>query len=358
MTDSSYMVAFDSGAEPDHQRLGGKCVGLARMTAAELPVPPGFAVTTDAFDQMTAAAGLTAKISGLLASLDHDNTAAVHAAAARIRELILAQPIPDAVRSAFEQAYAGLMDRFGREVPVAVRSSATAEDIPDASFAGQQDTYLWVRGREAVIAKIHECWASLYTPRAITYRSACGISDDGLSMAVGVQKMVNARSAGVAMTLDPANGDRSKIVIDSCFGLGEPLVSGELTPDNFVVDKVMLTVVRRNLADKPRQLVVDEAGQRLVMREVRAAERREPSLTDDELLAVARLAKTAERHYQIPLDVEWAIDRDLPGPGNIMLLQARPETVWSSRPKTRPVTSAGAGIHSITKTLLSQVAQR
>ena len=358
MSDTCYMAAFDAGVEPGLQRLGGKCVGLAKMTAAGLPVPPGFAVTTDAFDQVAAAGGLTAKIRGLLDGLDHDDTTAVHAVSGTIRAAILAQPMPDDVRSAFEQAYAGLMDRFGREVPVAVRSSATAEDIPDASFAGQQDTYLWVQGREGVIAKIHECWASLYTPRAITYRRACGISDDGLSMAVGVQKMVNAKSAGVAMTLDPGNGDRSKIVIDSCWGLGEPLVSGELTPDYFVLDKVMLTVVRRTVADKPRQLIVHEDGQRLVTREVPADRRCEPSLSDEELLAVARLAKTAERHYKIPLDIEWAIDRDLPGPGNVLLLQARPETVWSRRSATRTVTSAGAGIHSITKTLLNQVGQR
>ncbi|HET9079610.1 MAG TPA: PEP/pyruvate-binding domain-containing protein [Trebonia sp.] len=351
-------VAFDCQAEPEYQILGGKCASLVRMTAANVPVPAGFAVTTAAFEQATRPAGLTERIRGMLVGLDAADTAAVTMVAELIRELILAQPIPGAVRAAFDAAYEDLTRKCGGEVPVAVRSSATAEDMPDASFAGQQDTHLWVRGRDDVLLKIRECWASLYTSRAITYRLANDVPDEGLSMAVGVQKMVNARSAGVAMTLNPSNGDRSKIVIDSSWGIGELVVAGEITPDNFVVDKVMLAVVRRTIADKPRQLVADAQQSRLVLTDVDADKRQAPSLSDEELLAVAKLAKTAERYYRGPQDVEWAIDRDLPAPHNVLLLQSRPETVWSRRPTTVQVSSAGAGISSITRTLLGQVGER
>ena len=354
----SLVIAFDCQSEPDHRLLGGKCASLVRMTAADVPVPAGFAVTTEAFEQATRPAGLAERIRGLLAGLDAADTAAVTTVAERIRELILAQPVPDVVSAAFDAAYEDLTRKCGGEVPVAVRSSATAEDMPDASFAGQQDTHLWVRGRDEVLRKIRECWASLYTPRAITYRLANRVPDEGLSMAVGVQKMVNARSAGVAMTLNPGNGDRSKIVIDSSWGIGELVVAGEITPDNFVVDKVMLAVVKRTIADKPRQLVTDAQRNRLVLADVDAGKRQASSLSDEELVAVARLAKTAERYYRVPQDVEWAIDRDLPAPHNVLLLQSRPETVWSRRPATVQVSSAGAGIASITRTLLGQVGER
>ncbi|MER7498905.1 PEP/pyruvate-binding domain-containing protein [Nonomuraea pusilla] len=361
--DPSYTFAFDCGAEPDHDRLGGKCASLVRMTAARAPVPPGFAVTTDAFaafmDAGTAGAGLRGRVAAVLRGLTPGDVAEVDAASAEIRGLILDRPVPGPVRAAFDAAYERLALLCGGEVAVAVRSSATAEDLPDASFAGQQDSYLWVRGRDEVARRVRECWASLYTSRAITYRLANGIPDEGLSMAVGVQKMVDARAAGVAMTLDPGTGDRSKIVVDASWGVGEPVVSGTVTPDNFVLDKVVLSVVRRTVSDKTHELVLGPGDERPALRPVEDARRTAPSLTDDELLAVARLAKAAERHYRVPQDIEWAVDRHLPDGENVVLLQSRPETVWSRRPASpRAAAGAGAGVLSITRTLLAQVGPR
>ncbi|WP_407342868.1 PEP/pyruvate-binding domain-containing protein [Pengzhenrongella phosphoraccumulans] len=352
---TAYTFAFDSTDEPLHDRLGGKCTSLVKMTAAGSPVPPGFAVTTLAFDAVLGA-GLRAHIAEQLAGLDTQDTVDVARRAAVIRTLIMEQQVPDDVRHATIASYEALMATCGGEVAVAVRSSATAEDLPDASFAGQQDTYLWVTGLTDVLHKIRECWASLYTDRAISYRAANDISDDGLSMAVGVQKMVNARTSGVAMTIDPSNGDRSKIVVDASWGLGELVVSGEVTPDNFVIDKVMLSVVRRTISDKAEELVVDGVAG-LLRRTVDAERRTTPCLSDDELAAVARLAKAAERYYGSPQDIEWALDADLPAGANVVLLQSRPETVWSQRAAT-PAAAPGFGIDSIARSLLAQIGTR
>jgi len=327
------------------------------MTSAGAPVPPGFAVTTDAFDAVMNQTTLRDHIVTILADLDMDDIAEVDRRASRIRELILTQTVPVAVREETLVAYDSLMELCGGEVPVAVRSSATAEDLPDASFAGQQDTYLWILGRQNVLEKIRECWASLYTSRAIIYRMANNISDEGLSMAVAVQKMVNSRTSGVAMTIDPGNGDRSKIVVDSSWGLGELVVSGEVTPDNFLIDKVMMHVVRRIISDKHEELVPTGHGT-VARRDVEPDRRNSPSLSDEELIAVAKLAKSAEKHYGCVQDVEWAIDADLPAGQNVLLLQSRPETVWSQKKQEVKITSNGSGIEAITKSLMAQIGDR
>lgn len=352
-----YTFPFDSEAEPKHEKLGGKCTSLAIMTKAGAPVPPGFAVTTDAFDAVMHQTDLLHDIEQLLLGLDYNDVKAVDAISAQIREHIMNQSVPQDVHDETHEAYEKLMNLCGGEVPVAVRSSATAEDLPDASFAGQQDTYLWVIGRSNVMHKIRECWASLYTSRAITYRHANNIPDEGLSMAVAVQKMVNSRTSGVAMTIDPGNGDRSKIVIDSSWGLGEMVVSGEVTPDNFVIDKVMLHPVKRTISDKHEELVPDGKGG-ISRREVEPERRNSPSLSDEELIAVARLAKSAEKHYGCVQDIEWAIDADLPEGKNVLLLQSRPETVWSQKPTEVKITSAGSGIEAITNSLMAQMSDR
>lgn len=357
MTTSLFTFAFDSAEKPEHDRLGGKCTSLAIMTSAGAPVPPGFAVTTDAFNAVMNQTTLRSHILTILEGLDMDDVAEVDKRAAHIRELILTQSVPDDVREATAAAYTTLMGLCGGEVPVAVRSSATAEDLPDASFAGQQDTYLWITGEHNVHEKIRECWASLYTARAITYRMANNISDEGLSMAVAVQKMVNSRTSGVAMTIDPGNGDRSKIVIDSSWGLGELVVSGEVTPDNYVVDKVMLSVINRIISDKHEELVPTNYGT-VERREIEAERRNSSSLSEDEIIAVAKLAKSAEKHYGCVQDVEWAIDADLPDGHNVLLLQSRPETVWSQKTKETKITSMGSGIEAITKSLMAQIGDR
>jgi pyruvate,water dikinase len=355
---STYTFSFDSSETPEHDRLGGKCTSLVIMTGAGMPVPPGFAVTTEAFDAVMNQTTLRDHILKHLQNLDPNDVVDVDTRAAHIRELIMTQEVPTDVRDATIAAFRSLMAYCGGDdTPVAVRSSATAEDLPDASFAGQQDTYLWVVGEQDVLQKIRECWASLYTARAITYRMANNISDDGLSMAVAVQKMVNARTSGVAMTIDPTNGDRSKIVVDSSWGLGEMVVSGEVTPDNFVIDKIMLHIVKRIISDKHEELVPSGHGT-VIRKEVDADRRYSPSLSDAELITVARLAKSAERHYGSVQDIEWAIDADLPPENNVLLLQSRPETVWSQKKQEVKVTSTGSGIEAITRSLMAQIGDR
>ncbi|VFA90647.1 Phosphoenolpyruvate synthase [Nocardia farcinica] len=337
-----YIVFFDSGHEPRLDLLGGKCASLVSMTTAGMPVPPGFAVTTAAFDHFVDGTGLRAEIRAALATLDPHDVSCVDRVSAQIRAAIEGRAVPEDMRGLFRAAYDGLMARCGGPVPVAVRSSATAEDLPDASFAGQQDTYLWLTGYDAVHEHLRRCWASLYTSRAITYRMRNGIGEDDLSMAVAVQKMVNARAAGVAMTLDPANGDRSKIVVDASWGVGEMVVSGQVTPDNILLDKVMLTVVREHIGDKHAELVPDPATGALVEREVEPDRRTVRCLDDRDLLAVAALAKRAEKHYRCPQDIEWALDADLPDGQNLLLLQSRPETVHSANPTTAATVRAAA----------------
>jgi pyruvate, water dikinase len=344
---------FDCGQVPEHALVGGKGACLLSMTAAGLPVPPGFVITTAVYDAFVTSTGLAATITALLSTLDADDVVAVDRVSARIRAEFCSRPLSAEVRALTQAAYDVLQVRCQRQVPVAVRSSATAEDLPDASFAGQQDTYLWLIGVDAVLENVRSCWASLYTSRAITYRLRNGIPDQGLSMAVVVQKMVNARVSGVAITMNPLTGDRSKITVDASYGVGELIVSGQVTPDNVVLDKVMLTIVAETLGDKHAELVPDLAAGALVEREVAPARRRRRCLTDAEVVAVAALAKRAERHFGCPQDVEWALDADLPEERNLLLLQSRPETVHSARPGTAATQpSAGtSGLGGITSYL-------
>jgi pyruvate,water dikinase len=262
-------------------------------------------------------------------------------------------PLPPWLAAEVVEAY----DRLGErcrdpEVGVAVRSSATSEDQPDASFAGEHDTYLWVRGHDDLLDRVRRCWASLFTDRAVTYRREMGYPDAGAAMSVGVQKMVTPRTAGVAFTLNPTNGDRSQVAIDASWGLGEAVVSGSVTPDNFLVDKVVGQVTRRIISPKHVEHRLDDDG-RVVEAAVEPERRDAPCLSDDEIRAVAALARRAEKHYGCPQDVEWALDAQLPDGENILLLQSRPETVWSRKPRMSPLNGVAKDtFRSIVATLL------
>lgn len=346
--DGVHTLGFTEIGTNDHDRVGGKCASLGDMTQAGVAVPPGFAVTTDAYDAVLDQAGLQAQITEQLSGLDPADIAQVETAANRIQSLIRATPMPDAVQTAITAAYTAL----GSELAVAVRSSATAEDLPDASFAGQQDTYLWVVGVDAVLEKVRDCWASLYTSRAIVYRAQNNISSDDVKISVAVQKMVNARAAGVTMTLDPANGDRTKIVIDASWGLGETVVSGTVTPDHFRVEKVLMEVLDRKIADKHMELVPDIAAKMAIEREVDADRRSAPCLSDAEIIAVAQLAKSLEKLKKTPQDVEWAFDADAPDGANLFALQSRPETVWSQKaPAPSAPKTYGMGLSGLVSSL-------
>ncbi len=344
---SLYTLDFKDIGTADHARVGGKCASLGQMTQAGVAVPPGFAVTTDAYLAMLDHHGLKAEMDRALAGVDPFDLDQVDRAAQAIRIRIRSHRMPEAVETAIRSAYAAM----GDDMPVAVRSSATAEDLPDASFAGQQDTYLWVRGADQVVEKVRDCWTSLYTTRAVAYREKNRIAHAEVLMSVGVQKMVNARAAGVAMSIDPVNGDRTKIVIDASWGLGEMVVSGVVTPDNFTVEKVLEEIVARKISDKHVELVGDAEAGMAVEREVPDDRRHAQCLTDAQVLAVARLAKRLERQNKCPQDVEWAIDADLPEGENLLALQSRPETIWSQKKKDAPKVSYATGMAGIVGTL-------
>lgn len=357
MTD--HIIWFDR-YESDHKPfVGGKNASLGEMMVAELPVPPGFAVTTNAYERLWTDKALVTDINTLLSSIDHDDLVANRAIAAQIRERIESVPVPDDIAADITEAYDALGKHCGvDDVPVAVRSSATAEDLPDASFAGQQDTFLWITGADAVIDNVRKCWSSIFTDRAIAYRHSMGYLHQAIAMSVGVQKMVDPVAAGVAFTLNPTNGDRSQVAIDSSWGIGEAVVSGEVTPDNFLVDKVLREVVKREISDKAVEYRLTDTGT-VEKLEIADDRRTAPSVTDEELVAVAILARRAEKHYGCPQDVEWAIDKHLPAGENVMMLQSRPETVWS-RKETKSVSKAGAydPMASIVSTLVSPLHQK
>ena len=326
-----YIQTFEDPREPLLEDLGGKGASLVSMTAAGMPVPPGFVVTTTNYLDFIEGSGISAKIDEHLAKIDPEDVDAIDELSGKIRNALLTRPIGDQQRTDLRDAYDELMEKCGGgDVPVAVRSSATAEDLPEASFAGQQDTYLWVTGYDAVREHVRMCWASLFTTRAIIYRLKNNIPTEGLGMAVVVQKMANARVAGVAMTLNPNNGDRSKIAVDASWGVGEMVVSGEVTPDHILLDKITLQVVTEHLGDKHAELVPDADAGSLVQREVEPERAQRRCLTDAELEQVATMAKRAEKHYKTPQDIEWALDADLPDGENLLLLQSRPETVHSN----------------------------
>jgi pyruvate,water dikinase len=314
--------------------VGGKCASLGELIHAGVNVPPGFALTTHGTRAFLAESGIDAEVASMLAGVDPNDTNAVEAVSVRIRALIEAQPFSASLEDEIAEGYRRLSVRCCTPgVPVAVRSSATAEDLPDASFAGQQDTYLWIRGADEVLHHIRRCISSLYTGRAIAYRANRGYANEQVAIAVGVQKMANSYTAGVMFTVHPANGDRSVIVIDSNFGFGESVVSGEVTPDHFVVNKVTLDIIDRTISRKELCYTVDLKEQRSRAIEVPHERQTVQSLIDDEITELAWMGKQIERHYGRPMDIEWAVDKDVPAGGNVFILQARPETVWSTRNK-------------------------
>jgi pyruvate,water dikinase len=334
--------------------VGGKCASLGELINAGVRVPPGFALTTEGYRRFMAKAGIDRELRALLAGLDAEDHDALEKASARIRAVIEAQPFSIEMEDLIAERYRKLAVRCCvPALPVAVRSSATAEDLLGASFAGQQDTFLWIRGVDDVLSHMRRCISSLYTERAIAYRANRGFGDTEVAMSVGVQKMANSFTAGVMFTIHPANGDRSVIVIDSNFGFGESVVSGEVTPDHFVVNKITLDIIDRKISQKELCYTVDPATQKSRATEVPFERQRVQSLIDDEITQLAWMGKQIEKHYGCPMDIEWAVDKDLPAGGNIFILQARPETVWSAKSKSSVAASGGSAMDYILSGMLA-----
>jgi len=334
--------------------VGGKCSSLGELINAGVRVPPGFALTTEGYRRFMAEAGIDREVGALLAGADQQDIDVLEGISAEIRALIEERPFSVEIEDLVAECYRKLALRCCMPaVPVAVRSSATAEDLPGASFAGQQDTYLWIRGVDEVLHHMRRCISSLYTGRAIAYRANKGYAGDKMAMSVGVQKMANSVTAGVMFTIHPANGDRSVIVIDSNFGFGESVVSGEVTPDHFVVNKVTLDIIDRTISQKQICYTVDPKTQTSQAFEVPFERQRVQSLIDDEITELAWMGKQIEKHYGRPMDIEWAVDKDLPAGGNIFILQARPETVWSEKSRSAGTGSGGSAMDYILSSLLT-----
>lgn len=338
------------------EQVGGKCSSLGELINAGIRVPPGFAITVAGYQHFMSQNKILDEIDGMLEGADPQDIEKLEEISAVIREKIEQMPIDIAFEDQIAEFYRQLSVRCCMPaVPVAVRSSATAEDLPDASFAGQQDTYLWIRGVDEVIHHVRMCISSLFTARAIAYRIDMKFDHREVGISVGIQKMANSFAAGVMFTLNPSNGDRSSIVVDSNFGFGESVVSGEVTPDQFRINKVSLEVLGRTISDKEVCYTVDPKTQVSIKSEVPKERRKVQSVTDMELVELAKMGKLIEKHYGCPMDIEWALDKDMPEGGNIFILQARPETVWSNK-EAEPVTdsaSAGSAMDHILSSMMA-----
>jgi pyruvate, water dikinase len=373
MTGPELAVALiDAG---DAAAVGGKGASLGELTRAGVAVPPGFVVTVDAFAAAMTVIDPSGALRAELSALDAADLAGIAACAARLRALVTAAPLPDDVYAAIAVAYAqlgagGSATEILIDTDVAVRSSATVEDSAEASFAGLQDTYLGVVGIPSVHEHVCRCWASLYNDESVVYRRRLRLPEAGVSMAVVVQRMVAPRAAGVMFTRSPVTGDRSVVAIEATWGLGSALVAGDVTPDAFIISKVTGEITTRRVSPKIKIHRYLSNGPGVTVSDTPISLRDRPSLTDEEIRALAAIGRQVEAHYGAPQDIEWALLDDGGGPADadagsaadwadtdradtdsaadsaavrIVLLQSRPETVWAARdptpagaPKPRP----------------------
>jgi pyruvate,water dikinase len=324
--------------------VGGKNANLGELLNRGIRVPPGFAVTVDGFSHYLREAGIRDDLFRLLGEVQTEDTTCLDTVSAEIRALFRQSQMPGAIMAELQSHYEQLEEACGRGgVPVAVRSSATAEDLPNASFAGQQDTYLWVRGVEEIAAHVRRCWASLYSSRAISYRVMNGFPHEKVLMSVCVQKMVNSKAAGVMFTLDPANGDVSQVLVEGNWGLGESVASGEVTPDQFKVNKITKEIGHRHISHKHLECIPDPDGGIAKMVPIEDGRSDKSCVTDEELREIVRISRLIEDHYAGPQDIEWAIDHDLAFPENVFIVQTRPETVWSQKEPVSLLAGKSAG---------------
>ncbi|GEN26005.1 phosphoenolpyruvate synthase [Halomonas cupida] len=336
-----YIVWFDQLGMNDVERVGGKNASLGEMISnlagAGVTVPGGFATTAEAYREFLSHQGLNDRINAELARLDVDDVAALAKAGSTIRQWVTDTPLPPAFEAALAEAYDHMLSQHPN-LKVAVRSSATAEDLPDASFAGQQETFLNIEGYENIKRAVHEVFASLFNDRAISYRVHRGYAHENVALSAGVQKMVRSETgaSGVMFTLDTESGFRDAVFVTSSWGLGETVVQGAVNPDEFYVHKSTLAagrpaVLRRNLGSKLIKMVYTDdasAGRSVATVDVPLADRMRFSINDEQIMSLARQAVIIEQHYGRPMDIEWALDGD---DNELYIVQARPETVVSQQ---------------------------
>jgi len=317
---------------------GGKGASLGEMYNSNFPIPPGFAVTAQAFQEFIENSGIDKEIFSLLKDLDVEDTQKLKETSEKIGKIIQATEMPPKLRNEILEAYDNLnidIDVFqtagkqaldiikaAREQPfVAVRSSATAEDLPTASFAGQQATYLNIKGNDQLIRAVQDCWASLYTARAIYYRVKNNFPHEKVFISVIVQKMVNSNTAGVIFSINPATNNESEIVLEAGYGLGEAVVSGSITPDQYIIDKETLDIKTKKISSQEWMIVRDPREGNSIKKDVPEDKQKQQVLTNDEIKKLSKLTNDIEKHYQCAQDIEFAIE----GP-NIYIVQARPVT--------------------------------
>jgi pyruvate,water dikinase len=350
---------FEEIGIADRPTVGGKGASLGELARAGIRVPPGCVVTTVAFERFLTTIDPSGSIRREIEQLGADDHAACSRVCAEVRSRFESATLPEDLKTSISAHYAELHTRAGNDglgEPIAIRSSATSEDSADASFAGLQDTYLWVRGADSVIEHVRKCWASLFSVESVMYRRRLKLPEQGLAMGVVIQRMIDSRCSGVIFTRSPNTGDRSVVVVEASWGLGSAVVSGEVTPDKYVVGKITGEIMSRTVSCKLRQHRPNAAGAGVIDEEVPVGQQNAPCLSDDELHGLVDIAKRVERHYGCPQDIEWAIARNFPPGENVFLLQSRPETVWAAKdaapvaaPKGKPfdhvftLLSGGAG---------------
>ena len=319
---------FEDISKADIPLAGGKGANLGELTKAQIPVPPGFVVTAETYFHFLEDAKLAKKIHELLDNLDVEDSRKLEEVANQVKELISSAPMPTHISEEIKQAYKKLGGGM-----VAVRSSATAEDLPEASFAGQQRTFLNIQGENEVVEAVQGCWASLFEPRAIFYRVEQGFDHMKVGIAVPVQRMVQSEAAGVMFTLEPVSNDQSRVVIEAAYGLGETVVSGELTPDLYSVDKKEMVIRDKNIVKQEWQLIMNpsktDGQENNIKMPIPAPDQTKQKLTDEEIVALAKIAMGIENLYQFPQDIEWAKEK-----GKLYIVQTRPITTIKDQKET------------------------
>jgi pyruvate,water dikinase len=339
-SDLKVVVWFNEVTKKDIPVVGGKGANLGEMTNAGIPVPPGFIVTAAAYYDFIEKAGLYDKIKSLLDPIDIRDSKQLQETAAKVQELITNASMPAETAKAIQEAYV----KMGKGL-VAVRSSATAEDLPEASFAGQQATFLNIEGEKDVVVAVQGCWASLFGARAIFYRQEQGFEHFKVGIAVPVQRMVQSEAAGVMFTVEPTTSDKGKLIIEAVLGLGEMIVSGDVTPDHYVVDKQSVKTVEKQIKKQEWKLVKKTGAHGKadnIKIDLTEEEQAKQKITDAEIIQLAKIGLTLEKHYDFPQDVEWATEK-----GKIYIVQTRPittlkETAGATHDIDAPVLLTGA----------------
>ena len=326
-----YVVDFKQVDKHDIGSVGGKGANLGEMIRNGFPVPDGFIVTAQAYYHILEINNLKPKIKEIISNLDASNPKNLNKVSSQIKKLILNASIPDDLALQIIKAYLKL-GRGNNHSLVAARSSATAEDLPDASFAGQQETYLNVHGEANLIQKVRACWASLFEPRAIFYRQEKGFDHFKVGIAVPVQKMIQSVVAGIMFTVNPVTNDKNQIVIEAVWGLGEKIVQGAYTPDHYLVQKQTYKLLQKQVNSQDKYMTLSRSQNKELR--VKRSKQDQPKLTDDQIIALAKLGQKIQQHYFFPQDIEWAMEK-----GKMYIVQSRPVTTIDFRKKEKPVTN-------------------